>query len=111
MTLLIVWLIIGGLEMNGFLYFVSFIVWVFHLMTNQILRNMHDKTPEADQIISGLMRHGSACCYNCTSYRDNRTCRVYNLKNDPGFTLPSDHYCKEWKRKRMKPANDWEKSV
>ena len=31
MSLLISWLLISGFDMDGVLYFVSFIVWVIHL--------------------------------------------------------------------------------
>lgn len=31
MTLLISWLIIAGFDMHGVLYFISFIVWLFHV--------------------------------------------------------------------------------
>lgn len=31
MTLLIAWLIIGGLEMNSGLYFLSLLIWIGHI--------------------------------------------------------------------------------
>jgi hypothetical protein len=32
MTLLIAWMVIAGLELNGIMYLVSLIVWVLHLI-------------------------------------------------------------------------------